>query len=137
MKLKMIQIPHLKEGEAPNRNYISIIAHNTLLKDEKAPTESIALFLFQLYLEKGDYDNVYKGKDIIKNPQKYNRHFELFFIIERDNFIEEILQELNALPPQSSPLRITIIFIDNLKQLVNNTWQDIENSLVHLLRNGK
>lgn len=122
--------PNNKEGTNPNRFYISIWAHNSLLKDEQSPTESIADFLERLYVEKEDYDTASKFKDLVKNPQNYNKKFELFLIVEKDNFVEEILTELNELPPQLEPLSVTIVFIDNLSALVNRTWEDIESVLV-------
>jgi hypothetical protein len=125
--------PKRKVGKNPIRYYITVIAHNSLLKDELAPTESIADFLGRLFFNQKEYEKAKKFKDIVKNPQNYNRNFELFFIIENSNFTENILEELNNLPPQLEPLKVTIIFIDNLQQLVENTWQDIESSLVNIL----
>ncbi|PCJ24523.1 MAG: hypothetical protein COA97_09760 [Flavobacteriales bacterium] len=127
--------PNNKEGKKPNRNYISIWAHNSLMKDEQSPTESIADFLERLYVEKEDYENASKFKDIVKNPQNYNKKFELFLIVEKDKFIEDILTELDELPPQLDPLSVTIILIDDLRTLVNRTWEDIESVLVDKLIN--
>lgn len=127
--------PNNKEGKNPDRFYISVWAHNSLLKDEESPTESIADFLERLYVEKGDYDNAAKFKDIVKNPQNYNKKFELFLIVEKDKFIEDILTELDELPPQLDPLSVTIILIDDLRNLVNRTWADIESVLVDKLLN--
>jgi len=125
--------PQQKEGKSPNRFYISVLAHNSLMKDEQSPTESIADFLERLYFEKEDYDTASKFKDLVKNPQNYNKKFELFLIVEKDNFIDEILTELNALPPQLNPLSVTIILINNLSSLVNKTWEDIESVLIDKL----
>lgn len=127
--------PKDKIGKSPNRSYITVIAHNSLLKDEKAPTESIAEFLERLFFMRGNFDEAKKFKDIIKNPQNYNRNYELFFIIENANFDSAILEELNMLPPQLDPLNVTLIFIDDLQNLVERTWKDIESLLVKLLRN--
>ncbi|WP_027126848.1 Hachiman antiphage defense system protein HamA [Gelidibacter mesophilus] len=126
--------PKNKEGKAPNRNYITVIAHNSLAKDESAPTESIAEFLSRLFFEMGKLNEAKKFKDIVKNPQNYKRNFELFFIIDRDNFDIKILDELNALPSQLDPLKVTLIFIEDLQLLVENTWNDIESALVKLLK---
>lgn len=126
--------PHQKEGKAPDRNYISVIAHNSLLKDEQTPTESIADFLERLFFETKDFDQANKFKDIVKNPNNYNRNYELYFLIEKKNFIKEILVELNNLPPTLNPLNVTIVFIDNLQQLINDTWNNIENALVEILK---
>lgn len=127
--------PNNKEGKNPNRFYISIWAHNSLLKDEQSPTESIADFLERLYFEKKDYNTASKFKDIVKNPQNYNKKFELFLIVEKDKFVDAILTDLNKLPPQLEPLTVTIIFIDSLSDLVNRTWDDIESVLVNKLIN--
>lgn len=127
--------PDKKEGTKPNRHYISILAHNSLLKDEQSPTESIADFLERLYFEKEDFTTASKFKDIVKNPKNYNKKFELFLIVEKDKFIEEILTDLNEFPPQLAPLSVTIILINNLSSLVSRTWDDIELVLVNKLIN--
>lgn len=127
--------PNNKEGKKPNRHYIAVWAYNSLYKDEQSPTESIADFLEKLYFEKKDYVTASKFKDIVKNPQNYNRNFELFLIVEKSKFIDEILQELNDLPPELEPLNITLVFIDNLSDLVKNTWKDIENILIEKIIN--
>ena len=123
--------PNKKEGKNPNRFYISIWAHNSLLKDEQSPTESIADFLERLYFEKEDYETASKFKNIVKNPQDYNKKYELFLIVEKNKFIDEILKDLNDLPPQLAPLTVTVIFINNLSSLVKRTWDDIESVLVN------
>ena len=127
--------PNNKEGKNPNRHYIAIWAYQSLHKDEQSPTETIANFLELLYYEKEDYDTASKFKDIVKNPHNYNRKFELFLIIEKSKFIDEILKELNELPPELDPLNVTIVFIDNLGKLVKETWQDIEDVLIEKLNN--
>lgn len=127
--------PDKKEGKNPNRHYIAVWAYQSLYKDEQSPTETIANFLEQLYFEKEDYDAATKFQDIVKNPNNYNRKFELFLIIEKSKFIDEILKELNGLPPKLNPLNVTIVFIDNLGKLVKETWGDIENVLIKKLDN--
>lgn len=132
-EIKTRRNPDVKEGKSPNRYFISIWAHNSLLKDELSPTESIANFLEMYYFEKNDYDSALKFKDIVQNPTKYNKKFELFFIVEKDKFTEEILTELETLPPQLNPLNVTLVLIENLGNLVNRTWEDIEGSIVNKL----
>lgn len=128
--------PKRKEGVNPKRFYISIIAHNSLLNDEFAPTESIAEFLSRLFFEKNNLIEAKKFKDMVKNPHNYKRNFELFFIIDNKNFKTAILDDLNNLPPKLDPLRVTFIFIDDLQLLVHKTWNDIESILVKLLKDG-
>lgn len=130
--------PDQKEGKSPNRHYIAVLAYQSLYKDEQSPTETIADFLERLYYEKKDYDTASKFRDIVKNPHKYSREFELFLIVEKSKFerkAKEILDELNNLPPRLNPLNVTVVLIDNLGDLIKNTWQDIENVLIEKLRN--
>ena len=53
--------PKIKVGKKPNRYYITIIAHNNLLKDELAPTESIAEFLERLFFERSEFIRLKNG----------------------------------------------------------------------------
>jgi hypothetical protein len=55
-------------------------------------------------------------------------------MIDSKNFDIKILEELNVLPPQLDPLKVTLIFIEDLQALVQNTWDDIESVLVKLLK---
>jgi hypothetical protein len=130
-EVKTRQNPHQKEGNKNKlgRYYISIWAYKSLEKD-KSSLSSIANFLELFYFEKKDFDNADKFKDITRFPEKYNSYFEIFLIFEKNNYRDILLDDLEALPPNLSPLRVTLVFIDNLKQLVNDTWQDIEEILV-------
>ena len=130
-EIKTTQNPHRKkEGK-----YISVRAYNSLLNDMVAPTESIADFFMRLAYDKGEFEKAKKLKDIVLNPTNYKKEFELFFIVEKSKFIENILKELNNLPPELNPLNVTIVLIDNLGDLVNKTWQDIENVLIEKFNN--
>lgn len=125
---------HIKKKE---RYYISVLAYKSLEKDASSPTSSIANFLEMFYFEKEDFDNANKFKDITRFPQRYNSYFEIFLIFEKSNFRKILLDELEALPPKLSPLKVTLVFVDNLKQLVEKTWQDIEEILVQKINGEK
>jgi len=127
-EIKTRQNPNKKEGKL--KQFISVLAYKSLQKDAESPTESIINFLYKLYIEKEDFETANKFRDIMKNPQNYNKKYELFLIVETTKFNEQMLRDLNGLPPTLSPLNVTVVLIDNLKQLVKNTWQDIENVLV-------
>lgn len=126
--------PHKKEGKKPHYGYISVLAHNSLLKDENSPNEMIAEFLMRYFVDREEFDMAQKFSDIVKNPKKYNRKFELFFIVEKNKYSEVIFEELDKLSPLLSPLCVTVIIIENLKQLVNDTWLDIEDRLTNLIK---
>ena len=137
-EVKTRQNPQEKEYiRKKERCYISVLAYKSLEKDASSPTSSIANFLEMFYYEKGDFDNSDKFKDITRFPQNYNSYYEIFLIFEKNNFREILLDELEALPPKLSPLKVTLVFVDNLKQLVNKTWQDIEEILVQKINGEK
>ncbi|WP_419699838.1 hypothetical protein [Mucilaginibacter sp. NFX135] len=112
-----------KEGKAPDRFYITVHAHNSLLKDMNQPNEGIADFLSKMYSYVKDYDSARKYHDIILNPTKYNRAYELFFIIETSKFNPAILDDLENLPPTLKPLCVTIVLIGNLARLMVDLQQ--------------
>jgi hypothetical protein len=138
-EIKTRQNPHQKEGNKKERHYVSVWAYKSLEKDANSPTSSIANFLELLYFEKKDFENSSKFTDIVRNPQNYDSYYEIFLIIEQKKFTEIILDALDELPPTLSPLNVTLVFVDGLKELVEKTWQDIEEVLVQKIngdRNG-
>lgn len=130
-EIKTRQNSHKLEGKGAARNYVTIIAHNTLIKDEAAPNEMIADFLMKLHWEKGDYATAQKFSDIVTNPGNYERKFELFFIVEEKDFDPNIFDELNNLPPQLDPLCATVLIVNNLGRLIDETWHEIETRMIH------
>jgi len=98
--------------------FVTIHAHNSLLKDANQPNEGIADFLSRYYFEKEDFAQATKYHDIVNNPTKYNKSYELFFIIETPKYIDDILDDLEVLPPGLNPLRVTIVLIKNLGRLI-------------------
>jgi len=126
-EIKTRQNPDKKEE---SKQFISVLAYNSLLKDAESPSDAIVNFLYKLYIEKEKYKTADKFKDIMKNPHKYNKKYEIFLIVESTKFNTNMLDELNLLQPTLYPLNVTIVLIDNLKQLVENTWKDIENILI-------
>lgn len=127
--------PQNKEKSGKDtRDYITVIAHNSLLKDENLPNETIADFLERYHFENNNLEKARRYKDVVLNPQKYNRNFELFFIIEKSKYVEDILKDLNELPPTLTPLRVTLILIDNLKSIVSQSWDDIEDHFLEIVK---
>lgn len=115
---------NIKKEEAGGvTDYITVLAHNSLLKDELTSNEAIADFLSSRYYEQGEYELSTKYNDIVLNTTRYNRKFELFFIIEKGKFEDDILAALQNFPATLAPLSVTVVLIENLKKLVENTYQ--------------
>lgn len=107
-----------KETVDKQSAYVTVHAHNSLSKDEQGPNEGIADFLSRYYFEEKDFVAATKYHDIVLNPTKYNKTFELFFIIETSKFNAAILDDLQNLPPSLNPLFVTIVLIKDLGRLV-------------------
>lgn len=89
----------------------AIKAYEGLLKDENKPSETIADFLDRMYFEKAEALNeagqIYQAEtyysiskqfgEIVKDPSKFNRSFEIVLIIEKSKFREDMIDELNGL----------------------------------------
>jgi hypothetical protein len=136
-EIKTRQNPHQKEGNKKERHYVSVWAYKSLEKDANSPTSSIANFLELLYFEKNDFENAGKFTDIVRNPQNYKSYYEIFLIVEQKKFTEMILDALDEFPPILSPLNVTLVFVDGLKELVEKTWQDIEEVLVQKINGDR
>ncbi len=104
-------------------NYVTINAHNSLLKDENFPNEAIADFLSKYYFEQNDLEMSKKYGDIVNNSRNYNRNFELFFIIEKSKYVKDILDDLNNLPPSLEPLTVTVVLVNGLGRLILDIQQ--------------
>lgn len=129
-------------------NYITVHAHNSLHREEISPNEGIADFLSRYYEDKamtyvetgGEASNIEhmlslskKYHDIVKNPSNYNRKFELFFITEASSYNDVVLTTLNSISPLLSPLKITVLLIDNLNELIESTRNNIIDTTLKLV----
>lgn len=99
--------------------HITVLAHDSLLSDNISPNEGIADFLSRYYFEEEEYDKATKYKDIVINPSSYNKHYELFFVIEKKEYIVDILDDLHNLPPTLNPLKVTVVLLENLDNLIS------------------
>jgi len=126
-----------KEAVKKVSNYVTVNAHNALLKDEQGNNEGIADFLFRLHAELENFDESLKYGEIVTRSAKFVRHFELFFIIEQSAYIEDILDDLNNLPPSLAPINVTIVLLDGLNNLVVDVINHAKQQAVDIVFNGK
>lgn len=124
---------NLKKKE--KSKYITVLACKSLEKDEKIPNEAIADFLSRQFYDKNDFESADKYGDIVDKANKLNRNFELFFVGEKSTYSENILAELNALPPKLKPLNITIVLIENFKELIKDLRETITKEATNIVHN--
>lgn len=130
-------------------NDVAVEAYNGLFRDEQKPTEAIANFLSCHYHEKAEtltnaginieaeefYNLATQFGNIVKNPNNYNRSFEIVLIIEKKYFKDEILANLNAISLQLSPLEVTVFLIEDLGVLVADTFKKASDAALNLVFN--
>ncbi|MDR3715869.1 MAG: hypothetical protein P4L51_23895 [Puia sp.] len=119
------------EGEAPNRHFVTVLAHNSLKKDEQEASEGIADFLVRLYAGQNDFDSAAKYLDIVLHPDNYSRKFELYIIVEKSKYKIDILTALDSLPPSLIPLGVTVVLIEHLDRLVKDIYALVSERTVH------
>ena len=133
-----------KESVNELNAYITVHAHNSLLKDQQSSPEGIANFLAIYYYnsatesseaatKKVFLDKSEKYGDIVKNPGLYHRHYELFLIGEKVSDISKILNELDILPPGLKPLNVTVVLISDFKKLVTDLRATIIPEIVNVV----
>lgn len=119
-------------------------AHESLKSD--IPNEQIADFLDRYYFEKAElffnegleekankyYKIANKYRNIVENPSEYERSFELTLIIEKNKFKEKIIEELDTLSSKLAPLKVTVILVNDLKELVNSSYDEAYKSAIEI-----
>ena len=122
-------------------NNIAIKAHNELLND--IPNESIAVFLQNYYVSIADIfekegvndkaDKYYtladKYSDIVLNPKKYKKQFEIVVVTEAALFNDLILDKLEKLPPSNDlkNLSVSTVLIQNIKKTIEEAYSNAIN----------
>lgn len=108
--------------------FITVIAYKSLEKDMNSNTEAILDFMARLYCETGEYDKSNIFSDLVDGANIVNKNYEIFIITDShilSKDYEKLLSILNSIPKTINPLSVTFIFIDNLKELMTDTWNTI------------
>jgi len=107
-----------EQDQDKSSKYITVIAYNSLHKEQHIPDDSVADFISRYYYEKEEFSKAKQYGDIARGTSTCSRNYELCFIIEKSKYIEEILIELSNIPPSLNPLRVTVVLISDLGRLL-------------------
>ena len=121
---------------ASKRKDLGIFAHNSLLKDQESGQQAIADMLSRKNFENGKLledsgdakraSEFYKiGKDyneIVKRPESFDQEFEIVLIREKKSYVVDEIDDLNNLPPTFSPMHVTLFLVENLDDLINESF---------------
>lgn len=118
------------------RKDLGVFAHNSLLKDQESGQQAIADMLSRKHFENGklleDAGNENKAKEhfkigkdyneIVRKPESFEQEFEIVLIREKGSYVEDELNDLNNLPPKFSPMHVTLFLVDNLDNLIKESF---------------
>ena len=97
-------------------------AYNSLYKDKGESLTQIIDFISKIYFEKGNYELADKYDEIFHNIENYEKEFQIFLVFEKSIWKEDILKTLHDLPPDIQNLHVNVLLIDNLKDVIEHTY---------------
>ncbi len=127
-----------KSHKRGSNYYISIVAHDSLMFDQNLPSEQIADFLRRMHFEKSklfqEANNSNEASKfrklsleygkIVDNSQSHNRHYCVGLVLDQDKgFQEEVITDLETLPPELKPLLVSVVLLPNLKDLIESSFK--------------
>lgn len=117
-----------KEKEKEENKFITVIAYKSLEQEKFSDKESILDFMSRLYENEGNYGKSDIFSDLVDDARVVNKTYEVFIITDSRILSKDytpLLQTLNTIPKTITPLSLTFIFIDKIKELMTETWDSI------------
>lgn len=108
--------------------FITVIAYKSLEKDMNSNTETILDFMSRFYFDSNEYDKSKIFSDLVDGIKPVNKNYEIFVITDSkvlSKKYKKLLSALHSIPKTITPLSVTFVFIDNLKELMADTWDTI------------
>lgn len=119
-----------KEGDTEiiEKDFITVIAYKSLEKDILSDKESILDYMSRLYEQSNELEKSDLFSDLVDGVRTVNKTFEVFIITDSkilSKDYKQLLHALNTTPKIVSPLSVTFIFINKIKELMTETWNSI------------
>jgi helicase len=122
-------------GKGEPSECITVIANKSLQYDISM-NENILDFMAREYNAHGQYDKADKFLDYVLHPESIEKAFEIFILTDSSIYNKNyamLLQMLDDVQNKETPLSITFVFIDNMKQFVDDIWSTIIDNSVEIL----
>ncbi|MBP3367682.1 MAG: hypothetical protein J6K96_11970 [Treponema sp.] len=128
-KITYYEVKTRKKALNKEKNeFITVIAYKSLEKDMLSDTETILDFMSRFYFETHEYEKSDRFSDLVDGASTVDKSYEIFVITDSNvlskNY-QQLLSELHSIHKKISPLSVTFVFIDNLKELMTDTWNTI------------
>ena len=134
LKKITVEKKSVKKNRRPSQ-YISVVAYESLQNDFTCATQPMLDFMAQRYVEEKNYDLAQKYMDLSDKYRTLNCKYEIFIFTEKTNPLPDykrILKDLDALNLQLQPLKVTLVFIENLNKLIEDVWNGCAQRAVDL-----
>lgn len=97
-------------------------AYESLYRDNGESLPDIIDFISRLFYFQGNFEMADKFDDVFSNMEKYGKEFQIFLIFDKKLWKEDILEILNDIPPELENLFVTVVLIDGLRDLIDETY---------------
>lgn len=138
-EVKLRQALRKESSKRRNGNFfVSVIAHDSLARDQDVPSEQIADILRRKYFENsevfeasGDFQKSAENRNlsveygkIVDNQNQYARHFCVGLVLDSDKaYSNEIIKDLEELPPELKPLKVTLVLLPDIQNLIVSSFK--------------
>lgn len=119
---------------------IAVVACDALGYDKKNNNEAILDFMSRIWFNNKDYERSNIFFDLVDGVRPITSKYEIFLITDsliRVEKLGESLRALNELEQEIKPLSVFFVFVDNLSDLMKDTWDTIvENGALFIERDS-
>lgn len=124
---KKLDKEYVKNGEAKNPLYISVIAHNSLQYDTRQTVDPVMRFMMTIARETKDFERAKTLREIMNGKRPIQKGYEIFLLSEDKNGdFEELQKALNDIENRLDPLSMTLILVDDFSLIEKNVWENFE-----------
>lgn len=117
---------------------VGVVGHDSLAHDHDSPVEQISDFLRRQFYENAalieaagneelaaaNRSKAAQYGNIVDNRGAYTRNYCVALVLDATQaFREEIIQDLQALPPELTPMRLSIVFLEDLPALMEAAFK--------------
>lgn len=134
LKKITVEKKSVKSNRRPPQ-YISVVAYESLRIDFTSAAQSMLDFIAQRYVHEKKFDLAQTYMHLSDNYRSLNCKYEIFIFTEKTNPLpdyKKILKDLDALNLQLHPLKVTLVFIENLNNLIEDVWNGCAQRAVDL-----
>lgn len=119
---------------------IAVVACDALVYDRENNNKAVLDYMVRKYFDSKDFDRANIFLNLVADIRPITSKYEIFLITDsliRVEKLGESLRALNELEQEIKPLSVFFVFVDNLSDLMKDTWDTIvENGALFIERDS-